>query len=413
LWRWPSFAYAFCLALAVVSAGRDAPASPRNDAAQKLAQAEQMRAARERDRVNAARALQVAQAEALALGERRMQAAAGLREAERRVSAASDLLRQAQGTEADAEAALMQREAAFLSLVPLMLRMARYPAETVLAVPMPADRALQALLLTNGLAATLNREAADLRAQEAEAAHTREMTAKQEAALDAERRQEAAAAAALDAAIAETRAKISVAEAEGQRAAEAAAALAAQASTLREAIAAMDAARAAAASKAAQEAAEAEKHRQAGVAATARARQAALSRPTGKGGIGRLVAPVSGPVLRAFGAPEADGTATGITYATVPGAFVASPCTGRVGFAAPFRSYGQLVILECGGGMDMVLAGLGHIDTAPGRAVRASEPIGRMPELGSSPGAGHPPLYVELRAAGKPVNPLPFLNARG
>jgi septal ring factor EnvC (AmiA/AmiB activator) len=385
----------------------NAPASPRSLAAQKLAQAEQLRAERERDRAKAARDLQLAQAEALKLGEKRMQAAAALREAEQDVANAAGRLRQAQSGQAQAQAALRQRAEKFSALVPLMLRMSRYPAETVLAVPAPANQALEGLLLTGGIAATLNREAADMRVEAADAAKLQAATERQAAVLAAEQSKAAASEAALDAAMAQTHEKMTAAEAEGQKAADAVASLAAQASSLRDAIAAMDAARAQAEANAARDAADAEQKRHAGAAASARARQAALTRPALKGGMGRLVAPVAAPIVRAFGASAEDGPATGITYAPENNAFVVSPCSGRVAFAAPFRSYGQLIILECGGGMDIVLAGLGHIDTTPGRPVRAGEPIGHMP------GSGKARLYVELRSQGQPVNPSPFLNARG
>jgi septal ring factor EnvC (AmiA/AmiB activator) len=390
-----------------------AAASTRSDAAQKLLRAEQLRAAQEQDRANAARALQAAQADALKIGAKRAQAAAALKEAAMDVAEAASRLRQAQAQQAQADVSLRQRAAQFSALVPLMIRMSRYPAETLMAVPAPADQALEGLLLTGGVAATLNREAADLRRQANEAAQLKAATAREAQALAEQQARQAAAAEALEVAMAETRERISAAEAEGEKAAAMVAALGAQADTLRGAIAAMDAARAQAEAKAARDAAEAEKRRQPRATASARARQAALSRPALRSGMGRLVAPVTGAVLRRFGAPAADGPATGITYGAAPGSIVNSPCTGRVGFAAPFRSYGQLVILECGGGMDMVLAGLGRIDTTPGRKVVAGEPIGHMPDAGLAHGRSGAGLYVEVRANGQPVDPVPFLNGRG
>jgi septal ring factor EnvC (AmiA/AmiB activator) len=404
--RRPKLSLVLCAAVFVLNAGNVHP-SPRSIAAQKLALAEQLRAERERDRANAAHNLQMAQAEALKLGEKRLQAASALRQAEQEVADAAGRLRQAQSDQAQAEARLRQRAATFAALVPLMLRMSRYPAETVLAVPAPPDQALEGLFLTSGIAATLNRDAAELRAQAAHAAQLRAATERQESVLAAERERKAALSAALEAAMAQTQEKISAALVEGQKAAELVASLAAQANSLRDAIAAMDAARAQAEAQAAREAAEAERNRHTEAAASARARQAALGRPVLKGGMGRLVPPVSAPIVRVFGAPAVDGPATGITYAPGDNTFVSSPCNGRVAFAAPFRSYGQLIILECGGGMDIVLAGLGHIDTAPGRPVRAGEPVGHMP------GSGKTGLYVEFRSHGQPVNPAPFLNARG
>ena len=88
-----------------------------------------------------------------------------------------------------------------------------------------------------------------------------------------------------------------------------------------------------------------------------------------------------------------------------------APCGGRVAFAAPFRSYGLLLIVDCGGGYHAVLAGFDRLDAKVGQQVAAGEPVGVMP--GWEPGASgkRPSLYVELRRAGQPVNPAPWLRA--
>ena len=75
--------------------------------------------------------------------------------------------------------------------------------------------------------------------------------------------------------------------------------------------------------------------------------------------------------MRAWGDATDAGPATGISYQAAAHARVVSPCGGRVVFAAPFRSYGSLLILDCGGGYHAVLAGLERLD-ASGRAQRAS-----------------------------------------
>jgi septal ring factor EnvC (AmiA/AmiB activator) len=360
--------------------------------------------------------MQDAQSQATRLAEQRVKATAALRVTEDGVTDAADRLQQAQAAQAQAEAALKQRAAAFSALVPLMLRMSRYPAETVLAIPAPRDQAVEGLLLTRGIAASLNREAAALREAEQRAARLQSETAHEAALLASRRQAQAAEAAALDKDIAAAQERLSVSEYEGQAAAQRVAAFAAEAQTLRDAIAAMDSARATAAAKAARDATRADKQSQPEEAQTARATEAALARPPASQASARMVAPVSGRVVRHFGAPDADGPATGITYGVAPSAFVASPCAGRVGFAAPFRSYGKLVIVECAAGYDWVLAGLEKISARPGSALRAGEPIGQMPDF--NPGTtsvvgSRPGLYVELRSHGEPVDPLPFLNAKG
>jgi septal ring factor EnvC (AmiA/AmiB activator) len=122
-----------------------------------------------------------------------------------------------------------------------------------------------------------------------------------------------------------------------------------------------------------------------------------------------------------WGKAGEDGPATGITYAPPAGAYVSAPCAGRVAFAAPFHAYGKLVILECGGAYDVVLAGMDALVAPVGHSVRAGEPVGRMADF-LSPAQGAPGaaklqarsgLYMEIRSHGAAVDPSPFLNRRG
>jgi len=396
----------------VLCLSHPASASPRTDAARRLQQAEELRSQQQHTQETAIRAAQAAQAQSTRLADQLVQDAAALRVLEQDMLAGTVKLTLARLAEQQAEAALSARAAAFSALLPLILRLARTPSETVLAVPAPADQALEGLLITRGLATTLNQEAAEFRAQSDQAARLAAAAAQQAQAVATARDAQAKAEARLEAEIAQSNENVSDAERAGRQAAQLVAAASAQAETLRGAIAAMDAAQAKEAAKAEKEARAAESRKQTGAAQAARAKMAAVTRPALSAAPGRMVAPVAGAMLRAFGAPAEDGPATGITFSAAPAAYVASPCTGRIAFAAPFRSYGQLVILECGGDYDFVLAGLGRIDAAPGHSVRAGEPVGRMPGLDAKPGSGHS-LYVELRYHGQPVDPAPFLNTRG
>jgi septal ring factor EnvC (AmiA/AmiB activator) len=386
-----------------------AHASPRSAAMARLAEAQAARSAASAAAANAARDLESTRSQATRLAGQRAEAAATLRRVEAGVLEASDRLAAASGAEAQAKSALERREAAFAALLPLMLRLGRYPVETVLAVPGPQERAIEGLLLARGLATQLNREAAALRADRERAANLGQATAREAQALARQRAAQADRAATLDRFVLQARTQLSQAEFAARDAAQAIEATAARAQSLRDAISSMDSAQSQAVAKASREAALADRQRKPAVADAARARQVALARPAGPvldKAAGRLVRPVAGPVLQAFGAAAEDGPATGLTFATAQGAFVSSPCAGRVAFAAPFRSYGRLLILECGGGYDFVLAGLGRIDVSAGGAVRPGEPVGRMPET-----PARPKLYVELRSAGQPIDPAPFLNA--
>lgn len=140
---------------------------------------------------------------------------------------------------------------------------------------------------------------------------------------------------------------------------------------------------------------------------------------------GRVGLPVAGHVERRFGDNDGSGGALqGDMLATHSAAIVTAPVDGSVLYAGPFRSYGQLLILNAGEGYHVVLAGMGRISVSPGQAVLAGEPVGLMGEsraggavvlarTGATTGAGAgadagPELYVEFRKEGKPVDPAPW-----
>jgi septal ring factor EnvC (AmiA/AmiB activator) len=290
-----------------------------------------------------------------------------------------------------------------------------FPAETLLVVPAPPEDALRGLLVLKGMARQLETEAEALRAEEAEVTRLSTQISLQETRLASAQSAQAAQAAALDRQIAEARARSQDAEGDLAESSRRAAIQAAQADSLRAALAQLDASRRQAEARAKEDAALADRQRQTAIAADARRRQAALAAPAGPGLAeprGQLGAPVAGTVVKAFGESGDAGPTTGISYQTPPAARVAAPCGGRVVFAGPFRSYGVLLILDCGGGYHFVLAGLERLDVQVGRPVQPGEPVGVMPSWDPRAPGARPALYVELRKDGLPVNPAPFLRGR-
>src|SRR5262249_59157066 len=95
--------------------------------------------------------------------------------------------------------------------------------------------------------------------------------------------------------------------------------------------------------------------------------------------------PVAGRFARLFGENDGNGGVMhGDTVTTQSGAIVTAPSDGDVLYAGPFRSYGQLLILNAGDGYHVVLAGMGRISVAPGQAVLAGGPVGGMGESGAA-----------------------------
>ncbi|RWE85735.1 murein hydrolase activator EnvC [Mesorhizobium sp.] len=130
---------------------------------------------------------------------------------------------------------------------------------------------------------------------------------------------------------------------------------------------------------------------------------------------GQIALPVTGKIKRRFGASDGNGAVMlGDMVATQSGAIVTAPADGNVLYAGPFRSYGQLLILNAGDGYHVVLAGMGRISVASGQSVLAGEPVGAMGEArvastsASKNGNATPELYVEFRKDGKPVDPTPW-----
>jgi septal ring factor EnvC (AmiA/AmiB activator) len=131
---------------------------------------------------------------------------------------------------------------------------------------------------------------------------------------------------------------------------------------------------------------------------------------------GKLPFPAQGQIVRRFGEPDGLGRDTqGVMIATMASAQVTTPADGKVEFAGPFRSYGQVVILNPGGGYRVLLAGMDKITASVGEFLRAGEPVG---EMGSGPASvtlfgdvvpdGRPVLYIELRDGTEAIDSGPW-----
>jgi septal ring factor EnvC (AmiA/AmiB activator) len=129
---------------------------------------------------------------------------------------------------------------------------------------------------------------------------------------------------------------------------------------------------------------------------------------------GHVPNPVNGVKLKVFGDPDGmGGSEKGVSIATRAGAQVTAPADGWVVYAGPFRSYGQLLILNVGGGYHVLLAGMDRISVDLGQFVLTGEPVavmGNGSQIAAvlATGSSQPVLYVELRKDGTPVDPGPW-----
>ena len=85
---------------------------------------------------------------------------------------------------------------------------------------------------------------------------------------------------------------------------------------------------------------------------------------------------------------------------------VVAGATGTVTFAGVQNGYGNLVVIDHGGGLTTRYGHLSHIDVAQSQTVTRGQFIGRVGSTGRSTG---PHLHYEIRINDEPVDPLQYL----
>src|SRR5579875_2792726 len=383
-----------------------APATPENveNTRARLKALEQERAAAlANERAATARA-QAAMALAEKLSAERAVAMSRLQAAEQATVEAAEKLDALEHQRRTLEEEIARRGADFESLLPLAERLSLYPAETLLAVPVPAETALRGLLVLQGLGRTLAEEAKALVREQEELKQISENIKEELSQLQHAEQEQAKAADALDAAIAQANDNVKTELGAASQAAEQAAADAAKADDLKSVLARLERDARLAAAQARLERYRAKRSRHSSHAATA-GPGLAFSHNS-------AIVPVIGTKVRAFGAPTEAGPAEGVWYLAAPSARVLAPCTGTAVFAAPFRSYGLLLIIDCGGQYHFVLAGFAKLNVRVGQHLQAGDPVGEMPSWDPRTQGERPELYVELRHGGEAIDPTPWFRSK-
>ncbi len=127
---------------------------------------------------------------------------------------------------------------------------------------------------------------------------------------------------------------------------------------------------------------------------------------------GRLAMPARGEIVGSFGRhkhPEFNSytMSNGISIAAPLGTDVHAVYDGQVIFADYFKGYGNMIIVDHGGGFFSLYAHAGRIMKKVGTTVSRNEVVASVGDVDSSKG---PLLYFEIRYQGKPVDPTPWFK---
>ena len=120
---------------------------------------------------------------------------------------------------------------------------------------------------------------------------------------------------------------------------------------------------------------------------------------------GKLRLPARGELVNRFGTPREETGATwkGLFIRSITGETVHAVADGRVVYADWLRGFGNLLILDHGGGYMSLYANNEGLVRQVGENVRGGDPIARV---GASGGHAESGVYFELRHDGKPFDPL-------
>lgn len=343
---------------------------------------------------------------------------------EREIAEAEARLETSLGTEAGIKQSLAERRGVIAEILAALQRMGRKPPPAVLVAPEDMLQAIRTSMLLGAVLPEMQSEIDALAADLADLVQSRKAIADERAELTARAASLAAERARIAALVEERQSALTGAEqalgSERRRIAD----LAKQAADLEDLVAKMESEVTAAArgAEAARKADEASGARDQASGVRQKVALGPFSDPTRLAPAtsfpetkGLLPLPVSGMLVKNFGQPDGfGGVEKGMLIATRTGAFVASPCDGWVSYAGPYRSYGQLLIVNAGRGYHIILAGMDRIHVNVGQFILAGEPVASMGDGSTrtaaaiAVGATQPILYVEFRKDGAAIDPGPW-----
>lgn len=126
---------------------------------------------------------------------------------------------------------------------------------------------------------------------------------------------------------------------------------------------------------------------------------------------GRLSLPVRGELKGRFGTPRADGGLSwkGVFIASAPRQDVRAVAAGRVVFADWLRGFGNLLIIDHGGGYMSLYGNNESLFKQVGQPARGGEAVAAVGNSGGNTDYG---LYFEIRHQGKAFDPLTWVQLK-
>jgi murein DD-endopeptidase MepM/ murein hydrolase activator NlpD len=123
--------------------------------------------------------------------------------------------------------------------------------------------------------------------------------------------------------------------------------------------------------------------------------------------VGRLLIPVNGTLTSRYG-QRWGRLHAGIDIAAPTGTPILAAADGRTIYSGWMSGYGNVVVIDHGGGVSTLYGHQSRRLTAVGDDVAQGDTIGEVGSTGHSTG---PHLHFEVRERGTPVNPIPYLSA--
>jgi murein hydrolase activator len=396
----------------------DASRRQLQDASDAAAEADAARQAAEAD-------LETIRADRVRLNAALLDTTARVRAAETRAAEIEQRLDLLNGSADAIKRSLQARRGSIAEILAVLQRMGLHPLPALLASPDDVLQAIRTSMLLGAIVPDLRSAAEALASDLAELTHLRSAIVEQRDALATEvtglKGERLRLASLVSARQAAQTAAEGTLDNEKQRAAD----LASRATGLKDLVSRLETEVASArrAAEAARAADEARRRAAEADAAGVEAKAAAASRDPARlapavafgDSRGQLTLPVAGRMIKGYGAADGyGGQEKGLSLEARPGAVVTAPSDGWISFAGPYRSYGQLLIVNAGDGYYLVLAGLARTDVVPGQFVLAGEPLGAMGDGSAKTaaaialGAANPVLYVEFRKDGTAIDPSPW-----